>query len=666
MNVDIATKFSFSLGYSALQSRILTDTSKSSSSSEQTSPTRKRYIVTSMRIERYYESVKEDYSTLDPSALQLLNDLDYSGFFMACGANYVRSIRRAQELVAILTFESSSSENSADFANEIKVSNWNTEGSGGSSNVESNPTYNAETGSLDIEIKGFGLGINSDGSEGLVARTLEEYFKAIDFAFLAMTQQKSQHVGVVYGIEVTPWVENSSFMVQSQILDDVVEVPLPVSMIPKAYNPSDDTALFTNSVEDRQNFRCRVPTLEIDKYGLCCVRADLYDITTEVYDINNPESKVCRPVRNLDHNTIRDNLVANGEFLARVNAAYTTKMSIMNRMGSCISSIREIPDRYDYNLLTPKNGASNGAPEVRISLLELKMALDPFQDWAMFVQVSKELEEFLDMYVVPCYSSLLGVVDNFGLGPNNKGSDVTKAYPWYVHTACSKLSCLGKNMRWDRSNPDGGCVASILNGPSSNRYEMGTDDNCQVKVTTSNGVECKYPTSELATLHHKTLSCWNATIPSGSTNYYLDYFCEPEVSSEIMDADAKDILRKSITDRCGATQSQTFFQGKLYPNDYLYSSNYAYYLTYQNDGNLGLYKVSTGSKLWSSETSGQSAGYAEMDEHLKVFDKGLVQVYISDAGYAGGYLHVADDGNLVIYESNDESSNLVWETDTAQ
>lgn len=619
-----------------------------------------------MRIERYYESVKEDHSSLDPAALQLLNDLDYSGFFMACGANYVRSIRRAQELIAILTFESSSSENSADFANEIKVSNWNQGTSG--SNVESNPIYNAETSSLDIEIRGFGLGIDAHGSESLVARTLEDYFKAIDFAFLAMTQQKSDQVGVVYGIEVVPWVENSSFMVQSQILDDVVTVPLPVSLIPEAYHPSNATALFTNTFEDRQTFTCRVPTLEIDKYGLCCVRGDLYNTATEEYDPNNPESKVCRPVRNLDHNTIRDNLVANGEFLARINAAYNAKISIMNRMEKCISAIREIPERYYYNLLKPKGAAFTDGPEIYISLLELKMALDPFNDWAMFMQVSRELEEFLEMYVVPCYSSLLGVVDNFGLGSDNKAADITKAYPWYVHTACTKLSCLGKNMRWDRSNPNGGCVASILSGSSSNRYEMGTNDNCQQKVTTSKGVECKYPTSELATFHHKTLSCWNATIPSGSTNFYLDYFCEPEISSEIMDADAKDTLRKSMSDRCGANtpQSQTFFQGKLRPNDYLYSSNFGYYLTYQVDGNLALYKSSTGVRLWSSETSGYSAGYAEMDGNLRIFDEGSVQVYISATGYGGGYLHVADDGNLAIYESDSESSNIVWETDTAQ
>ena len=100
-------------------------TKDSTSSSQQT--TRKHYVISTMRVERYYSSIREEVSPLADSAYRLLDRQDYVGFFMACGPNYVRSIRRAQEVTAIFTFESSSLELAQQFAAGLRSSRFGIE-----------------------------------------------------------------------------------------------------------------------------------------------------------------------------------------------------------------------------------------------------------------------------------------------------------------------------------------------------------------------------------------------------------------------------------------------------------------------------------------------------------------------------------------------------------
>ena len=59
-----------------------------------------RLVVATMRINRYYTSIREELSPLTADAKTILDNKDYVGFFKSCGANYVRSIRRAQEITA--------------------------------------------------------------------------------------------------------------------------------------------------------------------------------------------------------------------------------------------------------------------------------------------------------------------------------------------------------------------------------------------------------------------------------------------------------------------------------------------------------------------------------------------------------------------------------------
>ena len=59
-----------------------------------------------------------------------------------------------------------------------------------------------------ITIKAFGLGLNGDGADTLVARSIEDYDAALKFAFKSM---QTDGVGQIHGVEVVSWMKNLQF-----------------------------------------------------------------------------------------------------------------------------------------------------------------------------------------------------------------------------------------------------------------------------------------------------------------------------------------------------------------------------------------------------------------------------------------------------------------------
>ena len=194
---------------------IISGEASSSASVDTKSTSQMRMITASMKIQRYYSSVREELSPLSEDALTLLDSQDYIGFFKSCGPNYVRSIRRAQELTAIFKFSASSTSVATEFAASIKG-----EGAGRSisTKVSGNSKFSSAKSSLKIIILGFGLGLNNEGSSTLVSTSLEEYNEVMKFGFISFTQSEDSHnIGMVYGIEIVPWVDNTTFQVASKL-----------------------------------------------------------------------------------------------------------------------------------------------------------------------------------------------------------------------------------------------------------------------------------------------------------------------------------------------------------------------------------------------------------------------------------------------------------------
>jgi len=515
-----------------------------------------RMIVATMRIERYYSSIREELSPMSESALTLLDTQDYVGFFESCGPNYVRSIRRAQELTAIFKFTSASGDLANAFALDLKA-----QSNGHTDNVESfalSTKYSSITSNLEIITLGYGLGLNKEGLSTLVSATLDEYNDVMRFAFKSFTQNDdADNIGMIYAIEVVPWVDNTVFQVASKILDEEVEIPLSRSLIPRATNDGTVEGWDNSDVFIRGQFQCEESYYEMDKFGFCCERTSLYNPVLQIYEYDD-ETKlgldtelVCNPVRKLDKSVLKNNMSTNGEFAARLDTIVRAMLNHLFTLEKCITSANVFDDKYDYHLLKAQDSVKYDASvEDSFTVKDLKMALDPLGDYGLLKQVGQEIDEFVEMYYQPCIASLFG--SDIGSSPDVE-PQYFMAYGWLTHTACMKLSCLAENMRWDRKN--GGCVPSVITGSNSGNFGIegigGDTDFCakddSVKYFFETTERCKYPETELKTFKENASICWGNSVPL----YLMDHFCVPRMTG----TEAEQSLKDSVMQRAFNCQS---------------------------------------------------------------------------------------------------------------
>lgn len=102
----------------------------------------------------------------------------------------------------------------------------------------------------------------------------------------------------------------------------------------------------------------------------------------------------------------------------------------------------------------------------------------------------------------------------------------------------------------------------------------------------------------------------------------------------------------------------------LYPDDMLTSSNGAYVLRYQLDGNVVLYRTRDDKALWATNTSGDPDGFFLMqtDGNAVLYAGGEPAWASGTEGAPGAYLIVQNDGNVVVY---DATGMPLWATNTA-
>ncbi len=492
------------------------------------------YLVGMMRIERYYAGIREDLSPLVASAKVLLERQDYTGFFKACGPNYVRAIRRAQEVTAIFQFESSTTDVATEYQRALQT-NY-----GYTSEFQSKQKYLSINQSLRIKIKAYGLGLTEQGADVLVPTSLEEFQKVMKFAYNQLTKSPfADHVGMVYGMEVAPWIENVEFQIQAKIGDEAIDIPLPKSLIPKAI-PLDDTlegTVFANDEATRALFTCKEPTYSIDKYGYCCEPYSLYDPTVEQYlggATATPETSICKPVRTLDPSVVKENMASNGEFIARLDSVLRRKMNGLSVLEGCISAINAIPETYDHYFIKSQD-TNNYDKEMDniFTVFDMRMSIDPFGDFVMVKHMAQELDEYLEMFYSPCLSAIYGM--DVGTSSTRRPTNFM-AYPWYFHPQCNYLSCLATGMRWDRAN--GGCTPDILSGDQAG-YSNTKELYCAKDPETN---QCKNDSCELDNFHTKVTTCWNNVLPTGSVNYFIEHFCMPQMSGKKLDDANKELL----------------------------------------------------------------------------------------------------------------------------
>lgn len=512
------------------------------------------FFVSTMRLERYYTTIDESISVLSTDAKSLLEKQDYVGFFKACGPSYVRGIRRAQELTAVFTFSSSSRTLAQNFASGLKTT--------GSSVL--NPTESTGTkftpiiDTLEIKVLGYGLGLNDgtgESTDTLVARSLDDYTRIINYAYAIMTQTNANNnvrdLGMVSGVEVIPWVDNPSFQVAVKLHNADIQVPKPRSLLFKAFlkhSVTNRTITFNNTDEARNNFRCRDISQVIDRYGYCCDHSSMYD--TSILRYNKTEGDlsllICRELYNLEKSVLKVNMDQNAEYISQLDLVTRIKMNKLSTLEKCVSAVRQIPSHFDYNLLQKQESKADGVfPDITVA--ELKASIDPFSDYSLVLEFGREIDEYMDRFYAPCIAQILGASL---ITSGTTDAKYIMASTWDNYETCKHMTCLDENQRWDREA--GGCASSILSGYSTAKNYT-TNAFCAYDVDKSEDVEaCKYNTTDLEEYHQKVTGCWEALLPSTNNKIddFLDYYCLPTLSENIVSDARKAEIIAAVAGNC--------------------------------------------------------------------------------------------------------------------
>jgi hypothetical protein len=423
----------------------------------------RHHAVATMRIERFYSNLKEESSRLVDKATSFLDKQNYVGFFKICGPNYVRGIRRAQEVTTVFSYVSSSLELAQEFATMLDTSNMF--GATTGHNRFTKAKFDPIISSLEIKILAFGLDLDEQRTNPLVlAPTLDDYNRVVKSAFRVMTQNvggNRENIGQVYGIEVTPWVDNMNFQIASRLDDESIEI------------------------------------------------------------------------RNLDKATLKNNMAANAEFVARLDTAVQSRFNQITTLERCVSAAKIIPSsKYGNHILKPHGGYKfDKAMEDQITLDDLKTYLDPLGDYSFVSHMGKEFDEWLDMYYQPC----LGVISNKNghVSSDAKVASSFMAYPWHTYTECAKLSCLSDSMRWDREGAT--CSDSLIAGSRTPSFNTTSDAYCSYRNSDGSIAkqECKYTTHGLAEYQVDVNAKWNSLPTAGGrVDYMMEQFCMPVVTDK--------------------------------------------------------------------------------------------------------------------------------------
>ena len=516
-------------------------------------PTKQYHVVLTMRVERFFSTLKEDSSVLTNDAKLLLEDEKYIDYFMTCGPNYVRSIRRAQEVTSIFTFNAEDEYLARDFARALRLhalgnrgeqkkrylfENEESENDDAKSNFSLDLQFDASTilKSLSIEILGFGLGLNKDGSDSLVATSLDEFNQVMKFAFDSMTKNKASddHAGMTYEIEVIPWADNAEFL-------SILDFEYNRIMAPKPFGMIEDAVQIFDALTRRNRMVCSSPMSNVDDYGKCCKSHEIIKVASINELGADVVQSMCRPKQFIPPAIMKENLATNAEFIAWMSSVARDKIKSLSSLGQCISTLRSFPQRFDYYFVKSNEHAQyDQAMEMAYTVKELKAALDPAASLEIISMLGNEQDEYFEMFYQPCLSALYGA----GKQNYNKASDPKffMSEPWYNLEECSRPSCLESNKAWDRKEGNG-CVDGLLGRKSADvPIPADSDPFCAVAMNmTINAEKCKYKYRPLANIVMQVDNCRDS-LPNGrdgrgreipvSMAYLMEHFCMPRLALE--------------------------------------------------------------------------------------------------------------------------------------
>ena len=497
-------------------------------------------VVVTMRLERFFSSVWESGASLTEDATKMLDDEEFINFFMACGPSYVRSIQRAQEVTAIISFKSEDPLETEEFTNMLRLYVHGNRGGPGVNGTEGTGfpplTFDASDilRTLSVEIIGFGLGLNKVGSETLVATSLGEFNDVMKFAFDSMTKnsetENNSQTGMIYSMEVVPWADTSEFLKYADVDFNRILSPVPRNYMPNAIAISDELG---------ERLGCEDRLHVADNFGKCCEAYEKVNITLD----NGFIKEGCIAKQYMSPIAMKENLETNAEFVAWLGAVVHEKKMSLTTIGQCVNHLRALPSNMDYEFLFAADSTKyDEAIDNKYTTKELKAALDPNSDLSIYTMISGEIEEYLEMFYEPCLDALYGktLSDDQQIDPK-----YIMAEPWYKHEECAMPTCLERNKAWDRVN-GGGCVNGLLGRVDTNQHIPDKNDRyCAKKLNLSTGGEsCKFsPPKDVIS----RMDMCREVLPQGkngrgeltpiSLSYLVEYFCLPQSTGDQADED---------------------------------------------------------------------------------------------------------------------------------
>lgn len=520
--IQLQGGMSKTFGYERVKD-IATETINSNKLSEQEfqqtqTPYKKKHtIAVTMRLERFFSTVIENTSKLSAAAKQMLASEEYINFFMTCGPNYIRTIHRAHELLAVFNFEESDPVIAQLFTDSLKAYVYGNRRNATDVTVDEDGNINVigfdfddvlleseAVNSLTIEILAYGLGdLITGGSETLVTTSLDEFNRVMRFAFDSMVKTNNDNTdddddddtgndndldllpaGLIHGIEVVPWADNVEFIQVGKVFQETVTLPQPYGMI------ENSETLISN--EGETVVLCLSDASIADDYGKCCDPLEIVDVTMKYGDSYEEVKRSCQPRAAIPPALMRANLQVNAEFVSWLGSLTRDKAHRLTTLTQCVNKLHSIPKHLDYYFLEISNKVGfEEALEMSLTVKELKAALDPSIRGAIISMVGQEHDEYLEMFYQPCVSALYGM---------NTGTDTQieplhfMAEPWYNHEECSRQSCMIPTSAWDRINGNG-CIDGLLSQTVNSDVVVNDqfDPYCAKVIDDVTGREvCKY------------------------------------------------------------------------------------------------------------------------------------------------------------------------------
>lgn len=507
-------------------------------------------LAATMRLERFFSSIWESSAPINDNARKMLEDQEYVNFFMACGPNYVRSFQRAQEVTGIIKFSSEDTTKVHQFANLVRLYVQGNQDV--AALIFDNDQFADILSTIYIEIMGFGLGLNNDGQETLVATSFEEFNNVMSFAFDSMTKNNSTEntdaamSGMISKMEVVPWSDNSELLNLAEIDFNSIFSPISSHLLPDAKmgvnEDGDEAMVCVNSLQT------------VDSFDKCCEEFEMIEVDDGV--------TMCKPQEYLPPITLKENMETNAEFVVWLNSVARHKSNRIDTLSQCVNKLRSFPPRNHYEFLEQSEKVSfDESIDMKYTVAEMNAYLNPTRDQSLLQVLAAETNEYMDMFYYPCLSSLYGrtLSDDNDMDPK-----YFMAQPWYNHADCAIPSCLEKDKAWNRQTGKG-CIDGILSMTVLDEELIPSDNDpfCsqELALNNFNVKACKYKFDPELLI--KMDQCRNflpkgrdgrgrqITLPIG---YVMDYYCLPQLSGIVADDTKKDEVDEAL-DTCVSGKS---------------------------------------------------------------------------------------------------------------